>query len=108
VEDGLSNTILLSENAGRPQTWSNRIMSSPTGRTDGGWADYSNGFITGNNNPTGCHTNCTNNNEVYSFHPSAAVHAMGDGSVRTIRASVPMTVFVALISASGGESASAD
>jgi prepilin-type N-terminal cleavage/methylation domain-containing protein len=36
IEDGLSNTLLISENAGRPQTWVNRTMSSATGRTDGG------------------------------------------------------------------------
>jgi len=109
IEDGLSNTLLLSEDAGRPMRWDNRTLTSATGNSTGsGWADYDNGYITGNDNPAGCHTNCTNNNEVYSFHGSGAIHVMADGSVRMIRASLPITIFFGLISASGGETASPD
>jgi prepilin-type N-terminal cleavage/methylation domain-containing protein len=109
VRDGVSNTLLLSEDDGRPDRWQAGKMTAATAQNDGGWADRDNEYIThgftadGKMNPGPCHTNCTNNNEVYSFHVGGANHAMADGSVRFIKASMDIRLFVKLITRSGDD-----
>src|SRR5262245_36564980 len=72
IADGTSNTMLLSESAGRPDRWRAGRMVAAGAQNDGGWADDANeyivhGFTTdGTSDPGPCHTNCTNSNEVYS------------------------------------------
>jgi hypothetical protein len=39
ITDGTSNTLMLSEDAGRPQSWQFGKMTSATSGSDGGWAD---------------------------------------------------------------------
>jgi prepilin-type N-terminal cleavage/methylation domain-containing protein len=109
IGDGASNTFLLSEVAGRPDRYqAGRLVSTNT-QTDGGWADRSNEYIThgftadGNTTPGTCHTNCTNNNEVYSFHLGGAHHVFADGSVRFVKASMDIRQFVKFITRSGGD-----
>ncbi len=109
IGDGASNTFLLSEVAGRPDRYqAGRLVSTNT-QTDGGWADRSNEYIThgytadGSTSPGTCHTNCTNNNEVYSFHNGGAHHVMGDGSVRFVKSSMDIRQFVKMITRSGGD-----
>jgi type II secretory pathway pseudopilin PulG len=109
ILDGTSNTILISECAGRPDRWQAGRLISLNGQTDGGWADHDCEYIVhgftadGNSSPGPCHTNCTNNNEVYSFHNGGANHIMGDGSVRFISASMNIREFVKLVTRSGQE-----
>jgi hypothetical protein len=109
VHDGASNTFLVSEIAGRPDRWQNGRMTVANGQSDGGWADRANEYITHGYDATGttsggtCHTNCTNNNEVYSFHQGGAHHVMADGSVRFVQASMDIRLFVRFISRQGGE-----
>jgi len=112
IRDGLSNTILLSEDAGRPFIYRGRVRTT-TVATDGGWADNANSYITHGSGADGngagpCHTNCYNGNEVYSFHADGANHVFGDGSVRFVRASLNVRIFVRLITRAGGEIASPD
>ena len=82
-------------------------MILANGQTDGGWANRDNEYIThgftadGTSSPGPCHTNCTNNNEVYSFHLGGAHHVMGDGSVKFIDASMDIRQFVKFISREG-------
>jgi type II secretory pathway pseudopilin PulG len=108
ILDGASNTILLSECAGRPQRWEAGVRKSAS-QLDGGWADHDCEYIVhgytadGLSSPGPCHTNCTNNNEVYSFHSGGANHVMGDGSVRFIRSSMDIRTFVKLVTRSGQE-----
>jgi prepilin-type N-terminal cleavage/methylation domain-containing protein/prepilin-type processing-associated H-X9-DG protein len=109
IGDGTSNTILLSECAGRPDRYqAGRLVSTGT-QLDGGWADHDNEYIVhgysadGSTSPGPCHTNCTNNNEVYSFHSGGANHVMADGSVRFIRASMDIRQFVKLVTRNGQE-----
>jgi prepilin-type N-terminal cleavage/methylation domain-containing protein len=103
VRDGTSNTSVIAEDAGRPALWRAGKQVSATSQTDGGWADRDNEYIThgfttnGVTNPGPCHTNCTNSNEVYSFHVGGANHVMADGSVRFIKASMDIRLFVKLI-----------
>ena len=84
-------------------------MTVANGQTDGGWADRNNEYIThgfdatGTTSPGACHTNCTNNNEVYSFHQGGANHVMADGSVKFIHSSMDIRLFVKFISREGGD-----
>lgn len=109
IKDGASNTFLLSEIAGRPDEWQAGTLAISNGQTDGGWADRDNEYITHGYNASGtssggiCHTNCTNNNEVYSFHQNGAYHVMGDGSVRFVNTSMDIRQFVKFITRSGGD-----
>jgi prepilin-type N-terminal cleavage/methylation domain-containing protein len=108
IKDGASNTFLLSEAAGRPDRWQAGRLVTANGQQDGGWADRENEYITHGFDATGtttgtCHTNCSNNNEVYSFHTGGAHHVMGDGSVRFVRSSMDIRQFVKYITRSGGE-----
>jgi prepilin-type N-terminal cleavage/methylation domain-containing protein len=109
ITDGTSNTVLISEDAGRPNAWRGKAMTLLMGQTDGGWCDPDNEYITHGYSADGltvngpCHTNCTNNNEVYSFHVGMASHVFADGSVRFIGADQDIRVFVKLITYAGGD-----
>ena len=109
ITDGTSSTLLISEDAGRPNAWRAKKMTLLMGQTDGGWCDPDNEYITHGYTADGltvngpCHTNCTNNNEVYSFHSGMANHVFADGSVRFISADQDIRVFVKLITYAGGD-----
>ena len=113
VLDGLSQTILISEDAGRADKYKGggRQVSpfqAPQGFA-GGWADFDTGYATqsytwdGKTIPGPCHTNCTNDGENYAFHQGGANHAMGDGSVRFLRGTMDIRVFVRLLTRAGRE-----
>jgi len=115
VKDGLSNTFMVTEDAGRPTRYG-RGGAIVEGRmvSGAGWADWEAEFFThgltqdGSSSPGPCHTNCGNNNEVYSFHPGGAHHLFGDGSVRFVKETTSMRVFGRLISIDLREVVSAD
>jgi prepilin-type N-terminal cleavage/methylation domain-containing protein/prepilin-type processing-associated H-X9-DG protein len=108
IKDGLSNTILVAEDAGRPMLWqAGRLV--PGLYSDGGsWAAL--GLLHGQGSspdgvtqPGPCAINCTNNREVYSFHPGGANVLMADGSVRFLRAGIDIRIFARLVTRAGGE-----
>ena len=130
VTDGLSNTILYAESASRPSLYrqGKKIGSLPGQRVNaGGWARPASDFsldgssYDGATLPGPCAINCTNGEdvgsssfphpyygsegtaEVYSFHPGGANFAFGDGSVRSIAATVEIRDFARLVTRSGGE-----
>jgi prepilin-type N-terminal cleavage/methylation domain-containing protein len=109
IRDGTSNTSVLAEDAGRPDRWQAGKLKTVGGQKDGGWADHENEYIThgysadGNTVNGPCHTNCTNNNEVYSFHSGGANHVFADGSVHFIKASMDIRMFVKLITRAGDD-----
>ncbi|MHC5538896.1 DUF1559 family PulG-like putative transporter [Singulisphaera rosea] len=122
ITDGTSNTILVSEDAGRPALYLNGRQAkvgdviagynggNPVGSDVGsgaGWADYNSEFYT-DGDGTNEHTNWSNNNEVYSFHSGGANHVFADGSVHFVKRSTSPGVFTALISPNRGEVISAD
>jgi prepilin-type N-terminal cleavage/methylation domain-containing protein len=109
IHDGTSNTSVLAEDAGRPALWRAGKQINTGGQSDGGWADRDNEYITHGYTADGvtvngpCHTNCTNNNEVYSFHTGGANHVFADGSVHFIKASTNIRVFVKLLTRAGDD-----
>ena len=102
VTDGTSNSIMLAEDAGRPEDWVAGTRTTNV-RNDGGWADpqssYSVDTVCGGSQAI----NCKNDNEIYSFHTGGANVLFGDGSVRFLRASTPITVLGAMVTAANGE-----
>jgi prepilin-type processing-associated H-X9-DG protein len=130
VKDGLSNTILFAESAGRPYVYQrgNQIGDLPNTRLNGGgWARPASDLILrgaskDGTTPTGPYAvNATNgfavNNstwpdptfgtdptgEVYSFHPSGANISFADGSARLISETITIRVFAALVTRNGHE-----
>ena len=131
VTDGLSNTFLIIESAGRPQIYrKGKLVSNGTSppspyTNGGGWArpasdiDFYTSTADGTSYPGTCAVNCTNgfpftgptdpafhtegSGSPYSFHASGINAVFGDGSVKTINSSIDVYTFAALITRSGGE-----
>jgi prepilin-type N-terminal cleavage/methylation domain-containing protein len=108
VTDGTSNTLVIAEDAGRPDLY--RVGKQVSGTVSGaGWADRENEYIThgftgnGASSPGTCAVNCTNGNEMYSFHPGGAFVVLADGTVRWLSTDVPIRIVGALITRTGGE-----
>ena len=96
IKDGLSNTMWIFEDAGRPYEYLTGYVRTDRLISGTGWANRHNEYIThgynfsGTGSPGGCAINCSNNNEIYSFHPGGAQGVVGDGSVRFIAETVDM------------------
>ncbi len=127
IHDGMSNTILLGEDAGAPLNFvlgkqeGTAAAGGPNGvgspTPDWGWADS--GFpysINGASPTTGaiikqtatsgdasCVINCNNNGELYSFHFEGVNCGFGDGHVSFINKSVGLAVIAGLVTKSGNE-----
>jgi prepilin-type N-terminal cleavage/methylation domain-containing protein len=109
--DGTSQTFMWFETAGAPLRYvkgaleTNIRSGDPETQGGGSWADWENEYhVHGNLNecPTGL-MNCTNNEEIYSFHAGGAFIVMGDGSVQFINESIDPEIFVSLFTRSGGD-----
>lgn len=116
-QDGLSNTIMICEDAGRPNLfWMGKDQNSNT--ADGwGWADpetgislngatvtYSGTTVTNVSKKNGpCMMNCTNDSEIYAFHSDGSSVTMGDGSARFIRKNISPETLAALCTREAGE-----
>jgi prepilin-type processing-associated H-X9-DG protein len=111
IKDGTSTTFLVVEDCARPDLW--RMGGRATGNASAaGWADPnleialdgSDYLATGQGQGFGpCVMNCTNDNEVYSFHLGGANFAFCDGSVRFIKDSIRNTTFAALVTKDSGD-----
>jgi prepilin-type processing-associated H-X9-DG protein len=114
ITDGTANTILFAECAGRPRLW--RLGSpGPDQTVSGGpWAGNSNRLVVFGSTPDGaahpglCALNCTNDGELYSFHPGGANTVFADGSVHLLKAGLDLRILARLITRAGGENVSAD
>jgi type II secretory pathway pseudopilin PulG len=109
ITDGSSNTMWICEDAGRPMRFQGK-KPVPGGSFSGApWADRDNEYIThgyttdGTASPGLCPINCTNNNEIYSFHPGGAMCLLGDGSVRFVAETVSIRIVGRLLTAGGKE-----
>jgi prepilin-type N-terminal cleavage/methylation domain-containing protein/prepilin-type processing-associated H-X9-DG protein len=126
VTDGASNTVMITEDAGRPTHWvrkgkgpdnvnpggGNEAVTN--GRVNGAsWADADNhcplhGFSAdGLTAPGPCPINCTNNKETFSFHSGGTNTVFADGSVHFLAESISIRVYAALVTRAGGEVLSA-
>jgi prepilin-type N-terminal cleavage/methylation domain-containing protein/prepilin-type processing-associated H-X9-DG protein len=116
ITDGTSNTIMITEDAGRPALWQagRHIAGSEQAVKGGAWAGPNNGFIVDGSTPDGtsspgpCPMNCTNDGEIYSFHRAGANAVFADGSVHFLHASMSIRILAALVTRAGGEIVSAD
>ena len=109
ILDGTANTIMVAEDAGRPQLWNSATMVAEGYAGGGGWADPRGPFtISGSSSdgtitPGPCGVNCTNNTEIYSFHSGTANSLFADGHVQFLQAGIDIRVLAALITIAGGE-----
>ena len=126
ITDGTSNTLLVSEDANRPQLWVMgrqrpdviaQTSNYPAGIvgpgevTGGVWAEHQKAVSIGGASADGtttigggpCAINCTNDWEIYSMHPGGANGLFADGSVRFLQVQTPITVLAALCSRAGAE-----
>jgi prepilin-type N-terminal cleavage/methylation domain-containing protein/prepilin-type processing-associated H-X9-DG protein len=111
ITDGTAYTLLLTEDAGRAQLWqAGRAIPGANQAVNGGpWAGYHSGVILtgaqpdGTSRPGPCALNCTNDHEVYSFHPAGANAVFADGHVQFLRAGMSIRVLAALVTRAGGE-----
>ncbi|MCA9059444.1 MAG: DUF1559 domain-containing protein [Planctomycetaceae bacterium] len=126
VRDGLSNTIVLTECAGKPVTWvQGRLMTAEDFAEydddeiievngeyvadDGiGWADPDNGisisaFQGFNEEDRPVFINAVNAGAAYSFHPGGVQILLADGSVRFISETMDGCIFTNLCTRAGGE-----
>jgi len=111
ITDGLSNTFLLQEDAGRPTLYRMGRRASGTAM-NAGWADPdysialdgSDMLLTGSGQGSGpCVMNCTNDNEAYSFHPGGCLMLMADSSVRMCYQGIDNRTFAALTTRGAGD-----
>jgi prepilin-type N-terminal cleavage/methylation domain-containing protein len=118
VSDGLSQTLMLVEIAGKQERWMRGRPVPANVRPDAPyflnsyWGDWNcarrlRGYSGANMlNPEeqGCSTiNILNQDGIYSFHPGGAVALRGDGSVFFLTESAAAPVIVGLSTRSGGE-----
>lgn len=106
--DGLSNSVMYLECAGKPQIFSNGKATGGTNLKTG-WASHATGFdpkmfVSGGCTGTGsCSINCCNDQAVYSFHTGGAHGGFGDGSVRFLSANIDAKIFVSVLTRANGE-----
>jgi prepilin-type N-terminal cleavage/methylation domain-containing protein/prepilin-type processing-associated H-X9-DG protein len=135
ISDGLSNTLHLTESAGKPNFWraGKKIAdATPTDRVNGGaWSRPSSevALLAGSSTdgatlPGPCALNCTNGEDilgqypdpyfgvdgtgqVYGFHTGGVNALFADGSVHFINQNIDIRVFARLVTRNGGEAISA-
>jgi prepilin-type N-terminal cleavage/methylation domain-containing protein len=133
ITDGLSNTIHITESAGKPNLYQfGRLVSSPPGFQNGvqggGWCrpgseipSFSGSSADGTTFPGTTVINVTNGQQVtsypdpfygtdgtgavFGFHVQGVNALLADGSVKFIRQSISVQTFAALVSRNGGEPA---
>jgi prepilin-type processing-associated H-X9-DG protein len=98
----------------------------PAPQGGGAWADPLNYIATNGSDPSGsgiaaggdfmgippapwtCANGCSNDSEIFSFHPGGSNVVFGDGSVRFVKNGLTMNQMLALLSRAGGEVISFD
>ncbi|MBC7853410.1 MAG: DUF1559 domain-containing protein [Pirellulaceae bacterium] len=107
--DGLSNTLIVAEDAGRPTRYRTRGKITAGSCSGAGWTDRDSEFVTdgytlnGATNPGPYPINVTNDNEIYSFHPGGASVLFADGSVHFLPDTLEMRIVARFITASANE-----
>jgi prepilin-type N-terminal cleavage/methylation domain-containing protein/prepilin-type processing-associated H-X9-DG protein len=113
--DGTSQTLMIVEDAGRPELWhaghqvpDRFLMCGAWGAgavcqilVRGATGDGSSKYGT-------CAVNCTNQQEIYAFHPAGANTLFADGSAHFLKANMNIRILARLATRSGGEAVSGD
>jgi prepilin-type processing-associated H-X9-DG protein len=129
IIDGTSNTLIVSECAGRPAGYNGKRqiflspvnglpvdgVIEPVSAAGGAWADPftyarlagAQGRENGRRGGT-CMVNCTSDDEIYSFHTGGANGLFADGSVRFLKDNLSVRIVAGLVTRAGGEIISAD
>jgi prepilin-type N-terminal cleavage/methylation domain-containing protein/prepilin-type processing-associated H-X9-DG protein len=109
ITDGTSHTLLIAEDAGRPQRWQAGHLVPGAFSFGGPWASSANpveirgASADGATVPGPCAINCTNNQQPYSFHTGGANFLFADASARFLDAHVDIRLLAALATRAGGE-----
>ncbi|MBX3435222.1 MAG: DUF1559 domain-containing protein [Pirellulales bacterium] len=133
VTDGLSNTILFAESAGRPFLYrkggGGKVSSDLTQArvNGGGWCRPASDIIVAGLSSDGrtetgtCAMNCANGSDIvesgyphpyhvtfgtsepFAFHPGIANHVYGDGSVHSLRDDIDIRDYARLVTRAGAE-----
>jgi hypothetical protein len=131
VTDGLSNTVLIAESAGRPALYRKSVLATSdltAARVNGGgWCRPASDILVFGLTADGvdevgpCALNCANGTDIvasgyphpylstfgasapYSFHSGVNLHAFGDGSVRPIRDDIDIRDYARLVTRGGEE-----
>jgi len=122
ITDGTSHTILLGEDAGRPQFWTKAgmlaVSDTPSNSNNQAvvngvvanspWADPDShcppdGFTADGLNGGTVMINATNNHELWAFHPGGVNSVFCDGSVHFLAETVAPTLVAALVTRAGAE-----
>lgn len=109
VTDGLSNTLVIGESAGRPGLY--RLGKKIDDSLTQGWVQPASDvegmrgtdFATATAGQGPCAMNCHNDGEFYAFHTGGMNVLFGDGSVKFLRQTVDIRVIARFISVQGGE-----
>ncbi|HVX11605.1 MAG TPA: DUF1559 domain-containing protein [Pirellulales bacterium] len=112
ITDGLSGTLLLIEQAGRPAVWRNRVKKDGAGQfgvspnARGAWAGWGSiafgaanaetGETPGRGDGTDCSVNCNNWFGIYGFHDGGANVLLCDGTVRFVSTKLDPLTFAYL------------
>ena len=122
ILDGLSYTMLVVEDCGRPDHWTRNGQNFEDNDNKCGSADVKDGVVSGGawadprndiplhgfrhdglRCPGACAINCTNNNEAFSFHLAGVQEVRLDGSVHFLREDTDIKVYASLITRAGSE-----
>jgi hypothetical protein len=102
VTDGVSQTMMMFEDGGRPIKFVGKAMQSGT-VSGAKWADHECEFWIHDVCNGSQVMNCNNGNEIYSFHPGGCYFLYGDGAVRFHTESMNPDLFVSLFTRAAGD-----
>jgi prepilin-type N-terminal cleavage/methylation domain-containing protein/prepilin-type processing-associated H-X9-DG protein len=131
IRDGMSNTLMIAEDAGRPGVWRSRqkIQAAGIVTSDGwGWADTGNSgavdgctfdgitvnksskatpptypFCAAGKCPGTCFINCVTDSELFSFHSGGVMALFADGHVVFLNESLSTQTLGALLTRNAGD-----
>jgi prepilin-type N-terminal cleavage/methylation domain-containing protein/prepilin-type processing-associated H-X9-DG protein len=113
--DGTSQTLMIVEDAGRPELWRAGRLDPDTVLNCSAWSAWGGCQILvkgatadGSSKYGTCAVNCINRQEIYAFHAAGANTLFADGSVHFLNASMDIRIVARLATRSGGEVVSGD
>ena len=113
--DATSQTLIVVEDAGRPELWRAGRLVPDTVLACGAWGAWGGCQILvkgatadGSSKYGTCAVNCTNRQEIYAFHAAGANTLFADGSVHFLKANMNIRIVARLATRSGGEVVSGD